>query len=106
LYLTWLNISRVEYRGPLPVPEVTLSDLSFGVALGYSESKLVAEHIVEVAHNKAGLETQVIRVGQLTGGIGGSWNTKEWLPAVLQVSQKIGFLPNVDSKEVPPLFST
>jgi thioester reductase-like protein len=96
-----------DYRGPLPVPEAPLPDLSSAVGLGYGESKLVAERMLEVARERSGLDASVVRVGQLCGSSGlggaggnvGAWNTKEWFPALVQASDVLGLLPDLDSNQ-------
>jgi thioester reductase-like protein len=62
---------------------------------GYSESKWVAEKILEASASR-GLDARVIRVGQLSGAANGLWNTKEWFPALIQGGQAVGCLPDGD----------
>ncbi|KAI0358347.1 ketoacyl-synt-domain-containing protein, partial [Trametes cingulata] len=60
---------------------------------GYSESKWAAERVLEIASERAIVKAVIVRIGQLTGGINGSWNTKEWLPALVSASAVLGCLP-------------
>ncbi|KAH7340351.1 hypothetical protein B0J17DRAFT_315649 [Rhizoctonia solani] len=61
---------------------------------GYGESKYVAERVLEAA-NVAGLETCIIRLGQLSGDrVSGSWSKTDWFPSVLASSLTIGHLPD------------
>jgi len=78
-------------EGPVP-PEYAISN-------GYTQSKWVAEKILDIAHTKAQLTYVSIRVGQLTGGVNGVWNSKEWIPNMIQSSTRIGYIPG-DSKNV------
>jgi thioester reductase-like protein len=43
-----------------------------------------------------GLDTRVIRVGQMSGAANGLWNTKEWFPSLVQAGQIVGALPGED----------
>ena len=74
------------------------------VSRGYGESKWVTEQILGRAASTSGLRATVVRVGQLCGDTRqGGWNTKEWVPAIARVSQKIGCAPETDdvSSSVP-----
>ncbi|KAK1218396.1 hypothetical protein PQX77_018919 [Marasmius sp. AFHP31] len=62
---------------------------------GYSESKWVAEQVLARASN-SGLRASIVRVGQLSGGKNGSWNTKEWLPSLVQASNVLKKVPDDD----------
>ncbi|TFK39396.1 acetyl-CoA synthetase-like protein [Crucibulum laeve] len=64
------------------------------VSTGYIESKWVAEEIL----TKAPLSSIIVRLGQLSGAPNGSWNTKEWLPALVKSAKAVGFIPTDDSK--------
>jgi thioester reductase-like protein len=44
-----------------------------------------------------GLDTRVIRMGQISGAANGLWNTKEWFPSLVQAGQIVGALPGEDS---------
>ncbi|KDN49451.1 hypothetical protein RSAG8_02153, partial [Rhizoctonia solani AG-8 WAC10335] len=61
---------------------------------GYGESKYVAERVLEAA-KIAGLDTCIIRLGQLSGDrVGGSWSKTDWFPSLLASSLTIGHLPD------------
>ncbi|CAE7151180.1 unnamed protein product [Rhizoctonia solani] len=61
--------------------------------LGYGQSKLVAEKLLESAR-RAGLQTCIVRLGQLTGDINsGSWDTTNWVPSIVASSVSVGCLP-------------
>ncbi|KAK0480753.1 hypothetical protein IW261DRAFT_1685198 [Armillaria novae-zelandiae] len=66
------------------------------VGNGYSESKWVAEKIIETAGYKAGLISTIIRLGQLSGGINGCWNKNQWLPLIIRSAMTMKCLPNDD----------
>lgn len=63
---------------------------------GYVESKWVSEQVLFAASSSTPLESTVVRVGQLCGGLNGSWNVKEWFPSLIQASQVLGCLPTDD----------
>ncbi|CAE6515468.1 unnamed protein product [Rhizoctonia solani] len=70
---------------------ITRSTIAPG--FGYGESKYVAERVLEAARI-AGLETCVVRLGQLSGDtVSGSWSKTDWFPSVLASSLTIGQLP-------------
>ncbi|KEP48039.1 putative acetyl-CoA synthetase-like protein [Rhizoctonia solani 123E] len=63
-------------------------------SIGYGQSKLVAEKIIESA-NRAGLQTCIIRLGQLTGDLkSGSWTPTDWVPSLIGSSISVGCLPS------------
>ncbi|KAJ4476520.1 hypothetical protein C8R41DRAFT_845764 [Lentinula lateritia] len=72
---------------------------SYALSNGYTQSKWVAEKVLENAHRKSGLRFLNVRVGQLTGGINGAWNIKEWVPTMIQASSIIGCIP-IDHRNI------
>lgn len=79
-------------------PETYIEDPKTVAGWGYSESKWVAEHILEQVAQQTALKPLVIRPGQLSGGPNGYWNTKEWFPALVKASQTLGKLPDLEGK--------
>ncbi|KAF8572826.1 NAD(P)-binding protein, partial [Ramaria rubella] len=77
-----------------PVAESPVTDLSLINASGYGESKWVSERILWNAGNSTALHPVVVRVGQLSGGVNGNWNTREWFPALVRASQVVGGAPD------------
>ncbi|KAJ7877965.1 acyl transferase domain-containing protein [Mycena olivaceomarginata] len=75
-------------------PERPITDAKVAVQTGYLESKWVAERLVQIAAERGDLNVNVIRVGLLTGGINGSWDTSHWFPALVQSGVLIGCLPD------------
>ncbi|CAE6439212.1 unnamed protein product [Rhizoctonia solani] len=79
---------RGKYLSELPV---ALEDAA--TSIGYGQSKLVAEKLLESA-KRAGLQTCIVRLGQLTGDLeSGSWSTTDWVPSLIGSSISIGCLP-------------
>ena len=69
---------------------------SVASGMGYSESKWVAESILDVATKKTPLQPISIRVGQLTGHASGVWNQAEWFPSLVRTSQSLQCLPRLE----------
>jgi thioester reductase-like protein len=82
--------------------EAPIEDASALVPLnGYGQSKWVSERILEEAYQTRLLRTVNVRVGQVTGGINGSWNTFEWFPSLIKSGSILGCLPGgEDVREV------
>ncbi|KAK0497789.1 hypothetical protein EDD18DRAFT_1159316 [Armillaria luteobubalina] len=75
--------------------EEPLADPTVSAGWGYGESKWVAEYILEEAVKSTTLKPIIVRTGQLTGGINGAWNIKEWFPSLVKSSQDLKCLPDV-----------
>lgn len=79
-----------------PVPEAIIEDFSVPEAMGYAESKHVAERLLDTANRVAGIPCTVVRVGQVAGPIDpkhGTWNRREWLPSLIPSSKFLGKIP-------------
>ena len=79
------------------VPELPFSDFTIPGAIGYSESKHVAERLLDVANTRLKINASICRVGQIAGpatGTKGMWNKNEWLPSLLLSSRHLGVLPD------------
>jgi thioester reductase-like protein len=65
------------------VPEEFIHDLEVA-ELGYGESKLISELVLEKGGDISGTRSTILRIGHITGPISGSgmWNKNEWVPAV------------------------
>lgn len=66
------------------------------VGTGYSESKWVSEKILEIARLQTPMHSVTVRVGQLSGGINGAWNTTEWLPSLVRTAVHLNCLPTCE----------
>jgi thioester reductase-like protein len=75
------------------IPEEPVDNPYTSVGTGYSESKWVAERILESSRPRA--NPLVVRVGQLAGGVGGNWDVNEWLPALVRTGLTMGRLPEL-----------
>ncbi|KAB5591027.1 L-aminoadipate-semialdehyde dehydrogenase [Ceratobasidium theobromae] len=73
--------------------EVSVSPENAAKSIGYAQSKLVTEKLLESAKT-AGLETCIVRLGQLTGDAkGGAWTVSDWVPSLIRSSVSVGCLP-------------
>lgn len=80
-----------------PVPEEVFTSLDTPYANGYARSKFLSELLCDIAARKLGLDTMVLRVGQVAGAVrqpGGEWNRTEWLPSLVMGSKEMGCLPD------------
>ena len=73
--------------------EAPFTDLNYVNTSGYSESKWVSERILWTAGQQTSLRPVIVRVGQLSGGLNGNWNVREWFPALVRASQVVGGAP-------------
>lgn len=83
-----------NHSSSAPAPEAPVEDARISVGSGYSESKWVAEHLLARARKDAGLDTTVVRVGQLSGDtLLGRWNPKEWVAALVEAGKSLSCMP-------------
>ena len=77
------------------VPEKILDDWTAAQEIGYAESKLVAEQLIDQCGQQSPLKTTICRLGQIAGpseGPGG-WNRDEWIPSMVASSMYLGLVP-------------
>ncbi|KAF9690444.1 hypothetical protein EKO04_011571 [Ascochyta lentis] len=80
------------------IPEA-LHPWSAVAAMGYAQSKWVAEHMVAAAAKNAQVPARVVRLGQVCGDTEwGVWNSAEAFPATVQAAWTIGSLPLVEGE--------
>ncbi|KAF8751588.1 Male sterility protein [Rhizoctonia solani] len=97
--------SSVSVAG-FAVPGRWLSEISVtpemaSTSIGYGQSKLVAEKLLESARD-SGLESCSIRLGQLVGDVkSGAWSTTDWVPSLIASSVSIGSLPRAVGEQSP-----
>ncbi|KAH3955817.1 hypothetical protein HBI24_246100 [Parastagonospora nodorum] len=78
------------------IPE-TLHPWPAVAAMGYAQSKWVAEHMVAAATDMAQVPARVVRLGQVCGDTEwGMWNPAEAIPTTVQAARTIGALPVVE----------
>lgn len=92
------SIAAVEGYRSGPVPEEVLTDFSVSGTLGYGQSKLLAELLLDAAAQRLGesMSTAIIRVGQVAGAVRtpGVWNIHEWFPSMVLSSLHFGQVPD------------
>ncbi|KAK7614076.1 hypothetical protein JOL62DRAFT_356142 [Phyllosticta paracitricarpa] len=93
------SLAAVLQAQPLPIPERRHG--WEGVApMGYGQSKWVAEEICAAAAEKTGLNTRVVRIGQVAGDTQhGIWSASEAFPTTVQCALTIGALPVVEGED-------
>jgi len=84
--------------GSTPMPpgfsEDDLPGLKTHLTMGYSQSKLVAEHLIRIARER-GLPVTVYRLGAVTGhSCTGAWNTGDFHCQFLKVCLDLGIFPS------------
>ncbi|KAL4929845.1 putative NRPS-like enzyme [Aspergillus undulatus] len=91
------SISAVVRSPHDTIPESLPERLEYAQDMGYAQSKLVAENICVNAAQKAGIQSRVLRIGQVVGdSTHGIWNTTEAIPLMIQAARTIGALPKLD----------
>ncbi|KAG8908187.1 hypothetical protein FRB99_008730 [Tulasnella sp. 403] len=83
-----------NYTGTTAAPECAIEDPRSPAGAGYGESKWVAERILQTTSKRTSLRPIVVRVGQLSGGLNGNWNSQEWLPSIIRSAQSVKCLPD------------
>lgn len=81
---------------PAIIPESATENLHAALPMGYSRSKLVAEHIVRNAAVQAGAPAHVLRIGQIVGDSKeGLWNDTEAIPLMVRSALTLKALPSL-----------
>ena len=77
------------------MPEEIINDWAVSEKVGYTESKLVAERLIDDGCKKSHVRSAICRVGQIAGPASkyGVWNGKEWLPSLMTSSVYLGKIP-------------
>ena len=73
------------WRGSKEIPETPIHDLTVAANMGYGQSKLIAEGLLDKAAKISGLRSAICRVGIVAGPIEqklGVWNKHEYIPSV------------------------
>ncbi|KAF8579177.1 acetyl-CoA synthetase-like protein [Ramaria rubella] len=82
-----------NWNSPGLVPEAAV-DAKIAVGSGYSESKWVAETVLQSARQSTSLRPTIVRIDQLSGAKNGSWNQTDSIPAIVRSGQVLGCLPD------------
>lgn len=80
------SVSAVgNWKGRKPVPEEPIYDLSVASKMGYGQSKLISECLLDKAGEISGVNSACCRVGIVAGPVEkriGVWNRQEYIPSV------------------------
>jgi thioester reductase-like protein len=87
-------ISCLDFSMDIPAAETQITDPEVVIGSGYVESKWVCERVLTAAAETTSLRPITVRVGQMTGDRNGSWNEKEWFPAVVKSAKTLKCMPN------------
>lgn len=78
-------------------PEALPASLTCAQGMGYAQSKLVTEYIVNRAAQQTGMSARVMRIGQIIADTKhGVWNASEAIPMMFQTAETIHALPKLD----------
>ncbi|KAJ9661124.1 hypothetical protein H2201_006675 [Coniosporium apollinis] len=90
------SVSTVANTAGTQVAE-SLAELSAAQKMGYAQSKMVTEHLCDLAAKQTGMAARVLRIGQIIGDTQhGIWNAKEAIPMMLQTAITTRALPALD----------
>jgi thioester reductase-like protein len=93
----WTAIHN-HHTTPVVIPETNAETPAVAQPIGYAESKAVAEQVFSVAATSQGVQSTILRVGQIAGPIGevngGKWNEHEWFPLLLKTSKALEKIPD------------
>ena len=73
------------WKGLKEVPEIPIHDLTVAANMGYGQSKLIAEGLLNKASEICSIRSAICRVGIVAGPIEqelGMWNKREYIPSV------------------------
>lgn len=83
-------------KGQRMISEEPIMDLRQGSTTGYTQSKLVAEYIVQRAVEDSGARASNLRIGQVIGDTKlGIWNESEAFPLMIRSAWPLGCLPSL-----------
>jgi thioester reductase-like protein len=91
-----LLITYPDFENKGSAAEEMLTNPETPVGTGYSESKWVAERILDAAAERTALQPAVVRFGQVCGDGNGTWNETEWFPSLVKSALTLGCLPSLD----------
>lgn len=91
------SVSTVARTPGTWAPDALPESLSYAQGMGYAQSKLVTENIVNRAAHQTGMTARVLRAGQIVADtVHGIWNSTEAIPMILRTAKTIKALPQLD----------
>jgi thioester reductase-like protein len=94
--LLLITLAYPDFENNGSAAEEMLPNPETSVGTGYSESKWVAERILDAAAERTVLRPVVVRFGQVCGDGNGTWNETEWFPSLVKSALTLGCLPSLD----------
>ena len=82
----------------ITVPEAPVQDSTAALNIGYAQSKLTTERVLEAASRDVGIPISIVRVGQIggpTGGRHGPWADQPWISAIARTAKTLGSIPDI-----------
>ena len=89
----WNSVKGAETLAP----EAIVEDSSVTAAMGYAESKHVAERILSIATTATKCPVSIYRIGQVAGSTSpndSAWPEREWVPSLIRTSKVMSLLPD------------
>ncbi|CAO1601145.1 hypothetical protein XANCAGTX0491_004809 [Xanthoria calcicola] len=91
------SVSSVgAWSGPGTVPEEVNHDFNVAGELGYGQSKLISECLLDQAAKQCGVRSACCRVGIIAGPVDkqlGLWSKHEYIPSIVVSSVTLGVFP-------------
>ncbi|KAF7586175.1 hypothetical protein BBP40_009331, partial [Aspergillus hancockii] len=91
------SVSAVgSWNSPRPVPEEPIHDFRVAAKVGYGQSKLISECLLDKAAEVSGVRSACCRVGVVAGPIKqrlGLWNPNEYIPSIFISSAYLKAFP-------------
>lgn len=88
------------WKGSEEIPEIPIHDLTVATHMGYSQSKLIAEVLLDKASKISGVRSAICRVGIVAGPIKqklGMWNISEYIPSVIRCLVLFNYIVAISS---------
>lgn len=79
-------------------PEAAVQDAAAALNIGYAQSKLTTERVLEAASHGVGIPISIVRVGQIGGPTGdrpGPWADQPWISAMVRTAKSINSIPDL-----------
>ncbi|KAI0746390.1 acetyl-CoA synthetase-like protein [Daedaleopsis nitida] len=86
-----------QYQSSANVPE-SFVEPTAAVSSGYSQSKWVAEKILQLVSQRVDVQTISLRLGQVCGDRLGHWNESEWFPSLVKSAFFTHSLPDMKNE--------
>lgn len=79
------------------IPEAAVNDLNAALDVGYGESKMISERLLDAAAGKQSIPVTVLRIGQIAGPTTPEqpmWPERDIVMAMMKTSRSIAMLPD------------